>query len=388
MKTDTGPSYQHDLPDMEDSVGHVLAVDDEAMTLMLIRKTLESRGHTVTCLQDASQVLGTIEKSPPDVIILDVMMPRMNGISACRQIKDSPLGAHIPVLIVTSLAERQDRIAGIAAGASDFLQKPIDLEDLSLRIRNAVRMKRLRDLVCESYEKLQHLEEMRDTLAHMIVHDIRSALSAIQWGLNLLLKKREPPMAPELVTSQLQNLRGSTDELLELTSSVLDVSRMEEGKMPVSPEQVDMVALAGEAVASLGVAVDYTPVSVECAQESLTVACDPELIRRVLLNMLYNAMRHSPTDGSITIGIATDSDNGTARVSVADEGPGIAKELQSMIFEKYGQVKTKNSETASSHSTGLGLSFCKLAVEAHGGAIGVDSELGHGSTFWFTLPVA
>ncbi len=373
---------RYDLPAMDASVGHVLVVDDDPTSRGLVQGVLDSKGHTVTCAESAEDAFISMEVAQPDVILLDVMMPGMNGVTACRRIKESPQLAHIPVLIITSLDERSDRLAGIAAGANDFLHKPMDLEDMALRVRNAIYIKRLHDLVSNAYQQLKSLEDMRDTLAHMIVHDIRSSLSAMQWGLRMVLKERDPPLTEALKASQLRNLLSSTDEVLELPSSVLDVSRMETHKMPVSMERLDLVGIVKDAVESLGIAVEDNPVSVECVKESLNVQCDAKLIKRVLLNILYNAIRHSPFDGSIVIGITEGEDD--IRVSITDQGPGIPPDMRAFVFEKYGQVKNAKA-SGTSHSSGLGLNFCKLAIEAHGGAIGVDSEPGQGSTFWFTL---
>ncbi len=166
-----------------------------------------------------------------------------------------------------------------------------------------------------------------------------------------------------------------------MVSSVLDVSRLETGKMPLNRQACDLAVVAREVVDSLGPAVGQRRLSVESEAAPVLAFGDPEIIRRVIANLLGNALKFTPKDGQILVTVSRK--DSMARVAVTDNGKGIPAEYHARIFEKFGQV----DKQAPRQSTGLGLTFCKLAVEAHGGQIGVESEIGKGSTFRFTLPV-
>src|SRR5918996_358448 len=166
--------------------GAVLVVDDEARNRELLHDLLEARGYTVLAASDGEQGVSIAREKIPDAILLGVMMPRMNGFEVCRLLKADERTAFIPVLLVTSLDAREDRLIGIEAGANDFIPTPIDSLELLLRVRNAVKTKRMYDQAARQYRHLQALEGARDNLVHMIVHDLRSPLTGLQAYLDLL----------------------------------------------------------------------------------------------------------------------------------------------------------------------------------------------------------
>jgi two-component system, sensor histidine kinase and response regulator len=373
------------LPDLARAVGRILVVDDESVNQELMKEVLEDAGHSVDVASDGESALRRVREDPPDVILLDVMMPGMDGFTACSRLKENPATAAIPVLMITSLRDREDRLRGIAAGANDFLSKPADMQDVIMRVRNAVYTRLLHDRVLEDLNRLRELEQMRDTLSHMIVHDIRSSLTAVVWALRMLMREdAERPLTPEQRSRCLASAMSSTGEVLEMAGSVLDVNRLEEGRMPLAIAPHPVRPLIDEAVDSLGVMLRGNPLVIDTGDPSPVVQCDRDIVRRVLLNLLYNAVKYSPSDGTITIEAAAGDE--CVRVSVTDRGSGIPHEVQDGVFGKYVQVDGDGRRVDGMHSSGLGLTFCKLAVEAHGGTIGVESELGSGSTFWFTLP--
>jgi signal transduction histidine kinase len=172
-------------------------------------------------------------------------------------------------------------------------------------------------------------------------------------------------------------------DMTEMVSDLLDVSRLEAGQMPLELSQIDLGALATEVAAMVGRASHRVSVRMEASAEQARIIGDASVIRRVVTNLVGNAVKFSPTSSQIVLLV---QGNGTeAKVSVTDRGPGIAPEFHEKIFEKFGQVEAARQGTK--HSSGLGLTFCKFAVEAHGGRIGLESVVGRGSTFWFVLPV-
>jgi len=175
---------------------------------------------------------------------------------------------------------------------------------------------------------------------------------------------------------------AGASQMAEMISSLLDINRMEAGEMPVDRQSVDLCDVAAEAVQSLGGLTIGREVARKAPEGPVMSNCDPALIRRVIGNLLGNALKFTPRSGSITISVSR-ADGGT-RVEVADTGPGIPADFLGRVFDKFSQAGEGRARKR--YSTGLGLAFCKLAIEAHGGSIGVSSEVGVGSRFWFQLP--
>jgi two-component system, sensor histidine kinase and response regulator len=357
----------------------VLVVDDEPKNVQLLTDVLEARNYTVWSASDGERGLALARERLPDVVLLDVMMPRLNGFEVCRRLKAEQKTAAIPVLLVTALDARQDRIAGIDAGANDFISKPIDAADLVLRVRNAASTKRLHDQIATQLRQLQELEAARDTLTHMIVHDLRSPLTGLRAYLDLLQMAANGNAEVVDYASEGQVIAG---RLTEMISQVLDVSRMESGRMPLSPKDTDLVVLLPAAVASLGPAPAGITVVYELPSSPVTISCDPDLLSRVVVNLVGNAFKFTPREaGRVEIGLVDETER--VRITITDNGPGVPPEFRGKIFEKYGQAPLGQSSGA--RSSGLGLTFCKLAVEAHGGRIGLESASGGGARFWVEL---
>ncbi len=228
----------------------------------------------------------------------------------------------------------------------------------------------------ESLAKLQQLEHLRDDLVKMIVHDMRGLLTVVMANLELAA-----PAVSGQPAEDIADATSAAQAVVDMANTLLDVSRMEEHQMPLSlaPCDLALVALASrDAVSGLdrSRAIDVT------ADGPVMAECDAALIRRVVDNLLSNSIKHTPAGGRITIEVTTVA--GRARVAIRDEGHGVPPELRSRLFEKFVGSATK--ATGGTHSAGLGLAFCKLAVETHGGVISVAAAEPRGSVFWFELP--
>ncbi|MGD9100780.1 MAG: HAMP domain-containing sensor histidine kinase [Anaerolineae bacterium] len=236
----------------------------------------------------------------------------------------------------------------------------------------------------ESNRQLREAERLRDNLTQMIVHDLRSPLAALMGWLDLV------PLAlsEDTMTTQeqlLEHARRNGQILLGMVGELLDISKMEAGKLTPQLERVDLCGLARESVESMRavIKIEELDVQVGCYPDKGLVMCDRQLIRRVLTNLLSNAIKHTPAGGTITVGVRY-RENSTVEVCVADTGNGIPPKYHARIFEKFSQIEQEGGER---QGTGLGLTFCKIAVEAHSGHIWVESEMGRGSSFFFTLPI-
>jgi signal transduction histidine kinase len=213
----------------------------------------------------------------------------------------------------------------------------------------------------------------------MIVHDLRSSLTSVGLSLALLEQRLRP--AANRNRSLLRAALAGVRRLSSMATQLLDTNRMEAGQMPLHPQESDLVKTAAAAM-ELAATLDDKAQWNFRASEPVMAFHDAEIIGRVIENLLINALKFAPEGSELKLAVLRDGV--FARVSVTDAGPGIPAESQQRIFEKFAQLEHENRRLG----VGLGLAFCKLAVEAHGGEIGVLSQPGRGSTFWFTLPLA
>jgi two-component system sensor histidine kinase/response regulator len=366
-----------------ESAGRVLVADDEPANRLLLRELLEAHSYQVVEAVDGLEALQHATAQPPDLVLLDVMMPNLDGYEVCRQLKATPQTRPIPVLLVTSLHAREERLQGIRAGANDFLTKPLDTADLVLRVRNAVNGKRLYDRLAEQYFRLQELEALRDSLVHMVVHDLRSPFGALAAFVELIETDPLGALSRDQ-RSSLEECRLLVAQITSMINSVLDVNRLEAGKMPLLRAPHRVADLVEEAVRTLG---PTAAVRVAVSPEAIPAQayCDRGLITRVLVNLISNALKFSAAHLPVQVEVGRSPKGGT-RVQVRDQGPGIPADRVPLIFEKFGQLETTSQR--GHHAVGLGLTFCRMAVEAHGGLVGVVSAPDEGSTFWFDLPDA
>ena len=361
--------------------GKVLVIDDEPSNRNLLEAFLGKQGYAVTTAGGGQEGLELAHSASPDVILLDVMMPSIDGFEVCRRIKRDPRLVRVPTILVTALTDRKDRHTGIAAGADEFLSKPLDLQEVGLRVKNALRQKRAFDALEDSYTRLKNLEQLRDNLIHMVVHDLKSPLVCISgnlelWKLHANREERASDSARYVDAAMDQTMR-----MVTMVSDLLDIRRMEENKLPLNLRRADLRALVQDAVKMASGAVPDRGVTCSFGDDQLPVYADGELMVRVMNNLLVNGLKFTRS-GEVRVSVKAIDQGYEVRVS--DDGPGIDPRHHDRIFEVFFQVEDR--EHMKIPSTGLGLSFCKLAIEAHEGRIGVESEPGKGSTFWFSIP--
>jgi signal transduction histidine kinase len=342
---------------------NILLVDDTPANVLLLVRMLTERGYKPRPVLSGKLALQAARAEPPDLILLDINMPEMNGYEVCEQLKADAALKEIPVIFISALSETIDKVRAFRAGGVDYVTKPFQFEEVYARV--------------QTHLQLHRLEKLRDDLTHMVVHDLRNPLSVIFGFLDIM--DHESSRLSARTRAFLPLARFCAEDLLNMISSILDVSKMGAGEMKLQREPCDLNALLRAVVATTQPLGNRT-VTV-CVQEpAQTVTVDIGLIRRVIQNLLSNALRYTPADGNVRVAVSASASE--VRIAVTDAGPGIAPEDHQRIFEKFGQVGDPSNRVG----TGLGLTFCKLAVEAHGGRIGVESEEGKGSTFWLVLP--
>jgi signal transduction histidine kinase len=364
-----------------EDVPNVIVVDDTPANLQLLTGMLKERGYKVRPVPSGKLALQAAKNDPPDLILLDIMMPEMDGYEVCERLKADDKLKEISVIFISALNETMDKVRAFSVGGVDYVTKPFQFEEVNARVSTHLELQRQRRKLKENYEQLRRLEGLRDNLVHMIVHDLRSPLTGISGFLDLALALEKETLTGEGL-EYLQTAKRSTTTVINMVSAVLDVSKMEAGEMKLHLVECDLVRMAVDLMSGMQSLKEGREMSLDAPPASVTVVADRELVLRVVQNLLGNALKFTPSDGWIRLGIEPDENRVCVRVR--DNGPGIPAEYRERIFEKFGQVEARAN--GQKHSTGLGLTFCKLAVEAHGGSIGVESEIGKGSTFWFMLP--
>lgn len=307
------------------------------------------------------------------------MMPGMNGYEVCRRLKEDERTRFVPVVMITALKDLEDKIRGIEVGADDFITKPFNKQELMTRVRSLLKIKRLHDELAESYRDLQDLQRTKENLTQMIVHDLKNPLTGIMANLEIVAMEEELDSRECLEAAQ-----RSCSLLFNMIMDLLDISRSEEGKLALDldtfslPEIVRPNVLLAETLARM----DGKAIFMSIPEETPVVSGDRNLLHRVIANLLNNAIKHTGRGGHILFGVES-VENGFLKAYVEDTGRGIPPESREKIFEKFGQL-----EAGKRAGVGLGLTFCKMVVEAHEGRIWVDSREGVGNRFYFTLPTA
>jgi len=363
----------------------ILIVEDVAANIDILLEALGDQC-SVSVALDGRDALATVGTVRPDLILLNIMMPGMDGHQVCAKLKEDPATRDIPVIFLTALNEDEDEEKGLRLGAVDYITKPFAPAIVRARVRNhlalrqaQIEMQGQRNQIQAAYQKLRELEKLRDDLVHMVVHDMRSPLTGLAMFLEVL--------SPELVQEPdfLENLhlmRKTCRTLANIVTSLLDVSRLEAGQMPLHREACDLEPLIQAVRQRLAVLHQGCPISVRVSGPPVWAECDPAITERIFENLLVNAAKFTPPEGSIQIELVREGP--WARFTITDTGPGIPAEYHEKVFEKFGQVEIyQNREVP---STGLGLTFCKLATEAQGGEIRLESEPGRGTTFHVRLP--
>jgi len=370
----------------------ILVADDVEANVELLVDQLATLGFHTVVANDAPSALAACLERRPDLVILDVSMPagdlgvgdRDAGFEVCRRLKRDARTARIPVIFVTALGDTSDRVKAIEAGADDFLTKPHQRLVLNARVRALLKLKGATDALEESLRRLRELQKVRDDLMKMIVHDLKTPLTSVLATLEMARDGDFGALTPPQARA-LSDAEGKAEDLLALIEDLLEVARIEEQTITLQPEAIAPAALLAEIVYDWGLRFQQegATATVDVADDAPVFHADKVLVKRVLSNLVQNALVH--TAGPVRLVLAARSDPNGILITVEDDGPGIPSEYQEIIFRKFERVRAANAPRV--RSSGLGLTFCRLAVESHGGRIWVKSAEGAGSTFYVQLPI-
>ncbi len=371
----------------------VLVADDVEANVELLRDQLSSLGCRLLHATDGPTALALAMHERPDLCILDISMPagdlgvndRETGFEICRRLKRDPRTARIPVIFISALNEASDRLKAIESGGDDFLLKPHNRHVLGARVRSLLKLKGATDALEESLRRLREMQKARDDLTRMVVHDLKTPLTSMLATLEMLRDGDFGAVEPRAARA-LSDVEGKAEDLLGLIHDLLDVSRAEEKPIAMQLEPIAPAAFLAELTFdwALRFRQEQTTAATDVADDAPVFQADKALLKRVFSNLIQNAVTHSPMPVTLTLGARRDA-NGI-QFSIGDDGPGIPAEYQETIFAAFEQLSVPNAPRV--FSSGLGLAFCRVAVDQHGGRIWVKSTEGQGSTFHIWLPVA
>ena len=368
--------------------GLLLVVDDSEDNRDVLARRLQKQGHWAITAPGGKEALQALAEQPFDLVLLDIMMPDMDGYEVLSRIKSDPHTHHIPVIMISALGEMDSVVRCIEMGAADYLPKPFNPTLLRARVGASLREKRAHDReirsaeqLAESYRKLKEMEKLRDDLTHMIVHDLRTPLTSLLSGLQTM------PLIGSLSDLQAEMLTIAEEggqTLLGMINNLLDVEKMEQESVPLDRSPLTAAGLIERAVTQVGMLAQASGLTLiqQAPLDLPSFSGDEDILRRTLVNLLGNAIKFTPSGGTITATAQVVEDE--MLFAISDTGEGIPPEAFERIFEKFGQVEGRIA--GRKMSTGLGLTFCKLAVSVHGGRLWLESQPGIGSVFYFTIP--
>ncbi|HUQ47410.1 MAG TPA: ATP-binding protein [Gemmatimonadaceae bacterium] len=370
----------------------VLVADDVVANVELLFDQLHTLGYRTIAAYDGPSAIAACFEHNPDICILDVSMPagdlgvdtRSTGFEVCRRIKRDPRTSRIPVIFVTALNDTGDRVRGIEAGGDDFLTKPHNRLVLGARVRSLLKLKAATDALENSYRKLRELEKVRDDLMKMIVHDLKSPLTSVLATLELLGDGSFGQLTDDQRRA-VGDAEGKSEDLLALIEDILEVARIEEAAVTLDPEEIAPKALLSELMYEWGHRFhqEKTNATFNVDDDTPVFNADKVLVKRVFSNLIQNAVTHSSKPIDLVMSARQSGD--AVLFTFADNGPGIPPEYHEVIFRKFGQVAGAGAPKV--RSSGLGLTFCKLVVDLHGGMIWVNSKEGEGSQFFVQIPI-
>ncbi len=362
----------------------VLVVDDDPRNRELLRARLAGH-YDVLEAESGAAALAALAQAPVDLVLLDVMMPEMNGFDTCRAIKARQRDRFLPVVLLTALSGQEDRNQGLAAGADEFLTKPVDPRELSLRLRSLLTLRAQEEQIHRHLQALERLQALKDDLFSLIMHDLRNPLTGVMGFLELLQHKLEGPL-PDVEAARRHAGRAAEGarKLHELLEQALEVRRLEEAAVPLRPEAVPLAELAQEAVRTLEGAARARTVDLAVEVEAVPdLTLDRALARRALENLISNAIKVSPPAAVVTVRVRRA--DGRVALEVEDLGAGVADAAKPRLFGKFAVFDAPPGE-GRPRGFGLGLHLVKLVADAHGGVVSVRDRPGGGSVFGLSFP--
>jgi two-component system, sensor histidine kinase and response regulator len=363
--------------------GVVLAVDDTPGNLRVLVEALSSYGHEVLVATDGRAALDTVRYARPDLILLDVMMPELDGFETCAALKANPDTADIPIIFMTALTETQEKVRAFELGAVDYLTKPFEHAELLARVCTHITISRLRLDLEKRNRQLEDLNRLKNEFMGMAAHDVRNPLTSVLACGDLIdaIIETAPPEKIRYINGQ---IAASARRINAIITNLLDVNAIDSGqrRLDIVPHEINAILERVAQQNSHKARTKNIEILLETGTAPITCLIDEGAAEQVLDNVLSNAVKYSPPDRRVFVRLL--QQGGNVRIEIQDEGPGISEEDQAKMYGKFSRLSAK--PTAGEPSTGLGLWIVKELTEAMQGTITCQSQLGCGTTFIVEWP--
>lgn len=361
----------------------ILIVDDVVSNVLLLKILLTNEKFQICTASNGRECIEKAKSERPDLILLDVMMPDLNGFDTAVILKGDPETSNIPIIFLTALNTPADLVQGFKVGASDFLTKPFNKEELIVRVMQQISLVAARRIIMAQNEELRHTINNRDKMYSVIAHDLRSPMASIRMVLNLFVNA----VTPEMIGQELYDLVDKANKESEETHSLLDNllkwTKSQTGRLNVVYQDFEINDVVLGVVDIFVIIAETKNIRLNCnlGAEKLKVHADADMLNTVIRNFLSNAIKFSNENSTIDITVIRSGD--FARISVRDHGVGIDEERLANLFSSGKTTYGTNNEEGS----GLGLQLCKDFAVKNGGDVEVESVRGEGSTFSVLVPL-
>lgn len=358
----------------------VLIVDDDPGVLSMVQTALSSSSCEVYGARTIQEGQVQSNIANPDVMLIDVGLPDGSGLSLLKWVRERLNEVELPIVVITGTVDDAVRFEALQSGANLFLAKPFPSTDLIAHVKTLSRIKTLHLEEVKRHEQLQQTERYRDLMESFIAHDLKNSIFALLGWIDIL--DREVQQKNDKTKTAIEYIREEAGGMTVLAGNLIEAHKLECGAFPVRIKAFDVVETAKMVVSRHRalVRIKRLQLTEDYPEQSLEVESDEWLVSRVIENLLMNAYRACSFDGSVTIFVR---EGESIQIGVQDTGCGIAQEDLSKLFRKYGEVI--GARPKGRKNFGLGLFFCKLAMEALGGSISLESRLNQGSTFTMNL---
>lgn len=361
----------------------ILIVDDVTSNVLLLKILLTNKKFQICTASNGHQCVEVARSEHPDLILLDVMMPELNGFDTAVILKKDPLTADIPIIFLTALNSPSDLVHGFQVGAHDFLTKPFNKEELIMRVMHQISLVAAKRYIIEQNEKLKRIISNRDKMYSVIAHDLRSPMASIRMVLNLCVNVVTPDMVGEEIFGLLDKANRESEETHDLLDNLLKWTKSQTGRLEVAYQNLELDDIVPGVVDIFTMIAEMKKIKLQYipSEEHLKVRADNDMMKTVVRNFISNAIKFTPEGKGIEVYYKKSGE--FAKISVRDHGVGIAPERIDTLFHKgettYG--------TGGEEGSGLGLQLCADFARKNGGDVMVESTLGEGSTFSFLVPL-
>lgn len=366
----------------------VLIVDDTLKNIQVLGAMLRQEGYQIYVARNGAQAIASAQKVQPDLILLDVMMPEMDGFEACRRLKADTQTAEIPIIFLTAKVEKEDVVHGLQLGAVDYVTKPFNASELLTRVDTHLTLCRLRKELEQRVEELdaamQEIQRIYREQEAFLRHELNNALGPVKLYADMLLSRSQPPLA-ERPKKWATRIHDSVEKMAALIEAMRKLQAFERGDAVLSLAPVDLGALLDDSVADVELVWGFD-ITFDVTREATEtqIEADRRILSGVFENLIKNAIEHVKdlfSEEERTIHIHLSNADDQVVVAITNQGDPISSERLETFFEKFNSTKKEKG------GTGLGTTYAYYVTRAHGGTIGVASNADDGTTLTVRLPV-